>query len=393
MRSRFAVVFGACLTQFTVIGLLFSFGLFFKLFEAEFGWNRTVLSAASALAFFMMGVLAMLSGPLSDRFGPRRVLLITGIAYGLGFVLMAQITAAWQMFVLFGTLIGLGLGTHDVVTLSTVARWFEARRGIMTAVVKVGTAAGQVVLPPLVAALIAWLGWRDALTALGIAAALLLVLAALSMSAPPPRRAADGSLSVAEGRGFAEARRSRVFWTLCAVQFCFFPTLLTVPLHLPVHGLDLGMSTGQAAALLSVIGASSVAGRLTTGRLVDVIGGRWTFALCLSGLVLSLLGFAMIAGHMALFANVALYGFSHGALFVVVSPTAAEYFGMRALGAIFGVILFSGTIGAALGPILAGLLFDHTGSYVWAFLTLAVMAALALALVLSLPRPARAETA
>lgn len=387
MGPRFAVVFGACLTQFTVIGLLFSFGLFFKVFETEFGWNRTILSACSALAFFMMGVLAMVGGRLSDRFGPRRVLAATGISYGIGFMLISQVSQPWQLFLIFGTLIGAGLGTHDVVTLSTVARWFESRRGIMTAVVKVGTAAGQVVLPPIVAALIAFAGWRDAVVALGAGALVLLLIAAFAMS-EAPRQSAPGVTPATAGPGFAEARRSRVFWTLCAVQFCFFPTLLTVPLHLPVHGMDMGMSTAQAATLLSAVGASSVAGRLVIGRLADVIGGRNAFALCLSGLVAALIGLTVITTPAALFAITVLYGFSHGALFVVVSPTLAEYFGMRALGAIFGVILFSGTVGAAVGPILAGMLFDATGSYFWAFATLAAMSGVALALVLSLPRRA-----
>ena len=89
-----------------------------------------------------------------------------------------------------------------------------------------------------------------------------------------------------------------------------------------------------------------------------------------------------------LYAIVAIYGFSHGALFVVVSPTVAEFFGMRAHGAIFGVVIFAGTIGATVGPILAGLLYDRSGSYFYAFLTLLAMAAAAFLLVLSLPRPA-----
>ena len=152
---------------------MFSFGLFFKVFETEFGWSRTLLSVCSALAFFMMGTLAILGGRLSDRYGPRRVLAVTGLSFGLGYALLSQISAPWQLAALFGTLIALGLGTHDVVTLSTVARWFDARRGVMPAVVKVGTAAGQITVPPLVALLIVWLGWRPAVVVFGAAAAVL----------------------------------------------------------------------------------------------------------------------------------------------------------------------------------------------------------------------------
>lgn len=385
MDARILVVAGACLTQFTVIGLLFSYGLFFKVFETEFGWSRTVLSASSALSFLAMGVLAMPGGRLSDRFGPRRVLMVNGLIYGAGWVLMSRIGAPWQLFAISALFLGIGLGTHDVVTLSTVARWFEARRGIMTAVVKVGTAAGQMAVPPLAAVLILWLGWRGALTVLGLAAMVLLPVAALMLRAPPVRH--GGETRRETGLGFAEARRGRVFWTLCAIQFLFFPALMTVPVHLAVHGMDLGMSQPAAAALLSVIGAASVAGRLTIGRLVDVIGGRASLALCHAGLIAALAGFAAVSLPATLYAVVAVYGFSHGGLFVVVSPTVAEYFGMRAHGAIFGTVLFFGTIGGSVAPILAGLGFDLTGSYLPAFLGLLGLVTAGLLLVLSLPRP------
>lgn len=380
---RYLVVFGACLTQFTIIGLLFSYGLFFKSFEAEFGWSRTLLSAASSLAFFIMGTLAMIGGRLNDRFGPRRVLAVSGVLYGLGFALISQVTAPWQLFAIFGTFLAVGLSTHDVVTLSTIARWFQRKRGIMSGVIKVGTATGQIAMPPIAALLIAMLGWRQALVVIGITAVILLLLAASLMRAPP--RPAQAGHAPETGASFAMARRSRVFWTLCAMQFLFFTALMTVPLHLAVHGMDLGMSPTRAATLLSVIGAASIAGRLTVGALVDRIGGKNAFILCFIFLLGSLIGLYLTTAQGVLFMVVAAYGFGHGGLFTVVSPTVAEYFGMRAHGAIFGTILFFGTIGGSIGPILTGQVFDRTGSYQPAFITLSLLVALGLLLVLTLP--------
>ncbi len=230
MDTRYFTVAGAWLTQFTVIGLMFSFGLFFKVFEQEFGWSRTVLSAGTAVAFFMMGVLAIIGGRVADRFGPKLVLGTTGVCYGLGYLLISQVTEPWHLLVLFGTLIGLGLSTHDVVTLSTIARWFDRKRGIMTAFVKVGTACGQFTIPPIAAWLILTRGWQDAITMLGLAAAAVLLGAALLMKAPP-KPAQSGQPGISDGITFAEARRTSTFWRLCAIQFLFFPTLMTVPLH------------------------------------------------------------------------------------------------------------------------------------------------------------------
>lgn len=385
-QSRYSIVIGACLIQFSVIGLFFAYGLFFKSFEDEFGWSRTLMSSVSAMAVFMMGALAALAGRLADRFGPRPVLLASGLLYGLGYALISQITAPWQMFLLFGTLLGAGLSTHDVVTLSTIARWFERKRGIMSGVVKVGTALGQVTLPPLAAILIVAYGWRHAAVLLGVGAGVVLVAAALLMS-HPRSPSASGTAKPRTGIDFATARRSRLFWTLCAIQFLFFPAVIGIPMHIAVHGMDLGMTSGGAAALLSVIGGSSIAGRLAVGALVDRIGGKLAMMFCLFILMLSLALLVVAMTPLSLYVVLAGYGFAHGGMFTAVSPTVAGYFGMRAHGAIFGAVLFSGNFGGSIGPILIGLAFDLTGSYQIAFAGLAALTAIALALAASLPKP------
>lgn len=390
MQARYLVVAGAAATQFVIIGLLFSFGLFMPELEAEFGWSRTLLSACSSIAFFMMGALAMVAGPVADRIGPGRVLAVTGFAYGLGWVLLSRIGAPWQLVAVFATLIGAGLASHDVVTLGTVARWFAARRGIMTAVAKVGTAFGQMAVPPIAAALILWLGWRPAAVWLGVAAAVLLVLAALVMRKPAPDEVttkASSTTSPDFGLTYSEARSMRVFWTLCAIQALFFPALTTVPFHLALHGIDLGLSAPKAALLLSEIGGASIVGRLVIGQVIDRIGGRNAFLLCMVCLLAGLTGLTLATAPGMLFAVVVVYGMAHGGLFVVVSPTVAEFFGMRSHGAIFATIVFCGTSVAAFGPIIAGAVFDLWGGYFHAFLGLAVAVAVALGLIVTLPKP------
>ena len=131
--------------------------------------------------------------------------------------------------------------------------------------------------------------------------------------------------------------------------------------------------------------APSIAGRLAVGFLVDLIGGKRAYILCYLILASSLAALIGTNSTGLLFGVVAFYGFSHGGLFTVVSPTVASYFGMRAHGAIFGSLLFFGTIGGAIGPILTGYVFDQTGSYQIAFTGLAVCAVLGLLLVWSLP--------
>ena len=384
MERRYIVVAGACLTQFTVIGMLFSFGLLFKTFEAEFGWSRMVLSTCSALAFLAMGILAIVAGRLSDRYGPKWVLGISGALFGFGFGLISLVNEPWHLFVIFGVFIGLGMSTHDVVTLSTIARWFEGRRGLMSGVVKVGTAFGQIVLPPVAALLIVTLGWRPAVALLGVLAFVLLVIAALAMKIPDIRQTPNPSQDVS-GLTFQQARKTRLFWQLCLIQFLFFPTLMTVPVHLAVHGMDLGMTAGRAALLLSVLGGASIVGRLVMGGGADRFGGKNAYILSFVLLLTSLVGLVATSAHLPLFLIVALYGVTHGGFFTLVSPVVAEYFGMQAHGSIFGTILFCGTLGGSIGPILAGRVFDLTGSYQPSFIGLGVLALIGLVVAFYLP--------
>jgi MFS family permease len=391
MERRYIVVVGACLTQFTVIGMLFSFGLLFKTFEAEFGWSRMVLSTCSALAFLTMGILAIAAGRLSDRYGPKWVLGISGALFGFGFGLISLVSQPWHLFVIFSVFIGLGMSTHDVVTLSTIARWFEGRRGIMSGVVKVGTAFGQIVLPPLSAFLIVSLGWRPAVALLGVLAFVLLVAAALAMKTPDLKQTPE-TVQDASGLTFQQARKTGLFWRLCIIQFLFFPTLMTVPVHLAAHGMDLGMTAGRAALLLSVLGSASILGRLVMGGGADRFGGKNAYILSFVLLLASLVGLVATTAHLPLFLIVALYGVTHGGFFTLVSPVVAEYFGMRAHGSIFGTILFCGTLGGSVGPILAGRVFDLTGSYQPSFISLGLLALIGLVLAFYLPYPKTATT-
>ena len=384
--TRYWVVFGACLTQFTIIGLLISYGLFFAEFEREYGWSRTALSASTSVAFFLMGVFAIAIGRLNDRFGPRLVLGISGTLYGIGYALLSQVTEIWHLFILFGLCIGSGMAAHDVVTLSTVARWFPNRRGVMSGIVKTGTAVGQVSVPPLAAVLLTQYGWQTALVILGTAATGLMVIASACMS-DPPKAKGQGQRADVDGLTMAQARRLPTLWLMCLIQFLVFPTLMTIPLHIVVHAIDLGSTPAVAALLLSTMGASSVVGRLCSGFAVDRIGGKGGIAVCLVPLVIALVSLMGVSQVSLLFPVMAIYGFGHGGFFTVVNPTAANYFGVKALGSIFGLIVFFGTLSGSIGPIVAGWIFDVTASYFYAFGILAAGATLSLLLLLLLPKP------
>ena len=140
--KKTGVILGSFLTQFIIVGMLFTYGLLMTEFEKDFGWSRTILSTIGAAGWLAWGVLAIPGGYLNDKIGPRLLLALNGLIFGLGFILMSYSNQIWHLFVIFIFFIGVGLSTHDISTLSTIAKWFGKRRGIMTSIAKIGTALG-----------------------------------------------------------------------------------------------------------------------------------------------------------------------------------------------------------------------------------------------------------
>ncbi len=377
----YRIVAAGFVIQGVIIGAMFAYGVFFRELEAEFGWSRTMISGASSLSFVVMGVLAIVAGKLNDKIGPRILITASALCFGIGYGAMSRLQAPWELFLFYGLLAGIGYSTHDVVTLSTITRWFVRRRGAMTGVVKVGTGVGQVLVPVIAAALIAAFGWRNAAFIIGAASMLILLVVAQlmrrdprSMGQHPDGVAIEGARAPTgageTGMSVAEAAGTRQFWILCAAQLTIFFCLLTVMIHIVPHATDLGIAPAVAATILSTIGGASIAGRLTIGMLADRLGGRRSLGVSFLVLLASFLLLQSAETTWTLFLFALVYGFAHGGFFTVMSPTLAEFFGTGSHGVIFGIVLFSGTSGGAIGPLLAGTLFDTTGSYETVFLIL-----------------------
>ncbi len=376
------------------IGTLVSYGVFFNSLLTEFQWSRAVISGASSLAFLLSGLFAILVGRLSDKYGPKILMSSAALFFGVGLMLMSQVSEVWQLYLFYGILFGMGLSAIDVIALTTTARWFSESRGMMTGIVKVGTGAGQFSVPFLASILIAAYGWRQAYVIIGAAALLLLFVLAQILQRDPGDLRSSGSRQEKKGtpdqcfeRDSLTARqalRTVQLWILCGANVLLVFCLLTILVHIVPHASDAGLSITQAAGVLSTIGAVSMVGRFSSGMAIDRIGSKSIMVICFFVLIASLLWLQVADELWMLYLFASVYGLAHGGFFTAISPIVVEVFGITAHGAIFGIVVFSGTVGGSAGPFLAGQIFDLTGSYELVFSMLTVMSIIAFGLILLL---------
>ena len=373
------IVGASMVTQMMYLGLFFTFGVLFPEFEKEFGWSRAQISGASSTMFIVMGVLGIAMGRVNDQIGPRILLTVSTVIFALGFILMSSVTALWHLYLFYGLLCGLGIAAHDVVTLSTVARWFDRSRGLMSGLVKTGAGIGQLIIPLFASYLVIHYGWRDASMVVGIMALIVMVVAAQVMRRDPKSvgltpwggERQDNTTKVEAqetGLDLKQALRTRQFWVLSLAKLADWYCLFTIIIHIVPHGIDRGLAPATAAIVLSVIGGCSILGRLTLGAAFDYLGARRSLLVTFLLLFLSVVFLQLLPGPNWLFAFALVYGIGHGGFFAIASPSVAEYFGTRSHGVIFGIVMFTGSIGGTLGPWLTGWLYDSTGTYDIAFL-------------------------
>ena len=393
---------GACfLTQAVYVGVLFTFGMLFLEFERTFGWSRATISGAFSVFLLATGSTGIVMGKLNDQFGPRRIMIAGAVIHGAGYALMSIIQAPWQLYFFYGFLAAIGFSTHDIVTLSTVARWFKGRRSLVSGIVKSGAGAGQFIIPLLLTLLLTVSDWRMACLIFGAASTVILTLLAQFLTRHPPISTVASSErptptvdtgEAEHGLTLGETCRTRNFWILCVGQFLVFFCLMVVMIHIAPHARDLGFSAEVAAQVLATVGAASIAGRLVMGAVADRLGGKSSLMIAYGVLSVCLIWLLFIREPWVLFLFAPVYGFSHGAFFTLISPTVAELFGTRAHGLIFAIVLFHGTIGGAVSPFIAGRVFDAIGTYQPVFQVLAVLAIVGLVLVNFL-QPARLKLA
>lgn len=392
---RWVIVTALFLSVLVFWGALYSFGVFLKPLSQEFGWSRAQTSWAFAVSMGVQGIVGIVAGVVTDRFGPRLVMLASCLFTGLGYGLVYFTGNLWHLYVSYGVLAAIGTGASWVVAIATVPRWFVQSRGLALGVVLSSIGVGQMVLPPLLTRLTLQSGWR--LGFVVIAALVLLIGLPCSLLLRAPRAEATASGPEGSSKGSAagggpsarEALALPSFWALFALWFLVAIPLQLLIVHIVPYATDARASPAQAAFLLTVMGGTVTAARIGIGWVSDFAGNRYTYWLSLL-LQLAALFWLVTARDFVGFAlAVSLFGVGYGGGAILYPKIVADFYGVKAIGAIIGILGIGWTVGAVVGPPLGGLVFDKWGSYALAFLGGGVIMALALLLAYGLLRKKR----
>ena len=374
-----------------VWGAQYSFGVFFKPMLNEFGLSRAELSGAYSIGLVIQSVACIFTGKLCDKYGPRFVVTICGSLLGISYVVMSQVQAIWQIYIIFGVFVSIGVAGTWVPLLSTITRWFVVRRGLMSGITSAGVGAGVMLVPPLSSYFISNFGWRTSYIMIGLTV-MILVIASAQMLKRDPSEIGQSALGMSAHHDdhalhftFKEALASMQFWLICGVFLMMGSCLQSILVHIVPHATDVGIAEVTAATIISVIGGVSIISKVSLGVVIDRVGNKPVAIMIASLMLVAFIVIQLSDTLWVLYLFAVIFAFGYGGFAAIQSPYLAELFGLKYHGTIFGFTIFIIGLGA-FGPFIAGKIFDATSSYRLAFVIMAIMSVLAILLALGIKK-------
>jgi len=366
------VAIGAFMTCIA-IGAMFSLAVFLQPITQATGWSHTEVSSAMTIGFLAMGAAGFGWGALSDRIGPRYVVLAGAVLLGLGLFLASRAQSALQFQLAFGLLVGIAIGSFFTPMIAAVMGWMDEHRGLAVSLVSVGVGVAPMTMSPFAAWLITQMDWRSAQVVLAVLVWATLIPAALFVRRPPAAQAVAQTgkePGAAEGppMSLRDAFVSLPFAVLALTFFACCAAHAGPIFHTVTYAMTCGLAPLAAVTIYSVEGLAGLGGRLALGVLADRLGVK---RVLIAGLLIQAVaaGAFVFASRLGEFyAVAATFGFAYGGVMPLYAVLAREYFGQRILGAVFGAAAMVSSLGMALGPAVGGWIFDRFGGYTWLYI-------------------------
>ena len=372
----------------TSYGMIFSYGLFLPHIMIELDGSRSLATLPFSLCVVTYATLSLFTGRAVDLYGPRPVALVGAVLLGLGFWGLSRATETWEVFLFFGVVTGAGMSAAYIPMTATVVRWFKTRRGLALALASQGLSASVVVGPMIAAALILELSWRPAAFAFAIGGAFIIALSGLTLRQTSGTKEAQAqAVTATDGLTLGQARRTLQFWIVLTSYLLTWSVLFFPYAHLPGLASDLGFNSINGAALLGAVGVGGAIGRFTIGSVSDWIGRKAALHIALALQTLACLLFPLTDVFVQIYLLATLFGAGSGAGIALFPAIVGDIFGAKHVGVISGAIFAFACGAGAVGPYVAAVIRETTGSYDTAFWLAAVFNAGAIGLVCVLRGP------
>ncbi|HEY5802615.1 MAG TPA: MFS transporter [Lysobacter sp.] len=390
MDRNWALVAAGALMGCVAIGTIFSLAVLLAPMSAATGWSRAGLSSALTLAFLSGAFAGFGWGMLSDRFGPRIVVLAGSLLLGLSCVLASRANSLLQFQLTYGVLLGVASSSFFAPVIAATAASFERRRNLAISLVSAGVGVAPMTMSPLVAWLISHYDWRQTLLIVGVLSWVLTLPAVWFIRAVPAETADVASIESRE-MSAGQALRSKPFIVLALAFFACCAAHSGPIFHTVSYAIGCGLSVTAAVTIYSMEGAAGLGGRLLCGALADRIGAKPVLVAGLLIQALAAVTYLKVNQLDGFYAVAIVFGMAYGGTMPLYASLARDAFSPAILGTVLGAMGMLSSLGMAIGPLLGGWLFDRFGSYTWLYVgSMAVgLAAAAIAMLFPTARPQR----
>ncbi|MEO8299371.1 MAG: MFS transporter [Burkholderiales bacterium] len=388
---NWALVAAGALLSCVAIGVVFALAVLLDPMGADTGWSRTGISGAMTLAFLSMGIAGFGWGALSDRIGPRPVVLAGVVLLGLGAVLASRATNLLAFQLCFGVLIGIAAGAFFAPIIAATAASFDKHRGLAVSLVSAGMGVAPMTIAPLAGWLITLYGWRQAQLLIGLGAWLVLLPVVWFVRRSPAQApGAAGSADAAPDLSPGQALRSRAFIVLGAAFFACCACHSGPIFHTVSYAIGCGLPMVAAVTIYSMEGLAGLGGRLLFGVAADRYGAKRVLVAGLLVQAFAAASYLLVQTLGGFYAVAFVFGAAYGGTMPLYAALAREAFGPRILGTVLGAATMLSSLGMALGPLLGGWLYDRYGSYTGLYLGALVVGLMAAGIAMTFPRKASA---
>jgi MFS family permease len=369
---RWVIVAAGGLLGCVAIGAMFSLPVFLRPISHDTGWSITGVSSAMTFGFLAMALASIIWGNLSDRFGPRPIVLIGSSVLATALALASRATSLIEFQLIFGLMVGGATAAIFAPMMACVTGWFDTHRSLAVSLVSAGFGMAPMTMSPLAARLISNHDWRTSLQILAALTAVVMIPVALLVRRPPAfkiQNVVDATQEEPQsGITLGQAIRSRQFITLLLTNFFCCATHSGPIFHTVSYAISCGIPLIAAVSIYSVEGLAGLGGRVAFGFLGDQFGAK---RVLVSGLLLqafAALAYFFVRELSAFYAVAAVFGFIYAGVMPLYAVLARENFPLRMMGTIIGGAATAGSLGMATGPLAGGLIYDRYGGYGWLYI-------------------------